>query len=358
MQKTFNHVQYITFSGILFTLLFILPPTNGLASEGEEEFSVKETIMHHITDSYEWEIAKIGDTHLSIPLPVILYTENGLDIFLSSQLHHAEGGHGEGGHGSKELKTAKNTYIIDHNHITLKGGGTLYDLSITKNVASLFLSVALMLVIFFTIARSYTKNEGKAPSGLQSFFEPIIMFVRDDIARDSIGPKYERYVPYLLTVFFFILFNNLLGLFPAGANLTGNIAVTFTLAFFTLLITLFSSNANYWNHIFNTPGVPWWLKTVIPIMPIVEFIGIFTKPFALMVRLFANITAGHIIMLSLFSLIFIFRSVLLAPVSIAFTVAMNFLELLVAFLQAYVFTLLTALYFGGAVEEHHHEEAH
>ena len=220
----------------------------------------------------------------------------------------------------------------------------------------MFISVALLFIIFFSVARSYKRNEGKAPRGLQSFFEPIIIFVRDDIAKDAIGPKHERFLPYLLTIFFFIWFNNVLGLFPAGANLTGNIAITLTLALFTLLVTLFSSNKNYWNHIFNTPGVPWWLKTVLPIMPLVEFIGIFTKPFALMIRLFANITAGHIIMLSLFSLIFIFNKVgaFVAPASVAFAVAMTFLELFVALLQAYVFTLLSALYFGGAVEEAHH----
>jgi F-type H+-transporting ATPase subunit a len=165
-------------------------------------------------------------------------------------------------------------------------------------------------------------------------------------------------MPYLLTVFFFIWFNNLLGLMPGGANLTGNIAVTMTLALFTLIVTLASSNKYYWQHIFNMPGVPWWLKFLIPIMPVVELIGIFTKPFSLMVRLFANITAGHIIILSFISLIFLFKSYAVAPVSVAFAVVMNCLELFVAILQAYVFTLLSAVYFGGAVEEHHHEEHH
>ncbi len=350
----------------LFLLAFLLslgvitPAFSSTNPEDSEEFDVSEMIMHHILDSHEWEFAKIGDTHITLPLPVILYTENGLDVFMSSELHHAEPIEVE--HEGEKVEAQKlvrgnNTYIIEHGKIHLENGGTLIDLSITKNVAALFLSVLLMMLIFFTIGKAYTKNQGKAPSGIQSFFEPIIIFIRDDIARDSIGPKYERFLPYLFTVFFFILFNNLLGLFPSGANLTGNIAVTMVLALITLLITLFSSNRNYWNHIFNTPGVPWWLKTVIPIMPIVEFIGIFTKPFALMVRLFANITAGHIIMLSLFSLIFIFKSIAVAPISLAFATAMNFLELLVAFLQAYVFTLLSALYFAGAVEEHH-DEAH
>ncbi len=208
-----------------------------------------------------------------------------------------------------------------------------------------------MMVIFFVIAGRYKSNAGKAPTGIQSFFEPIIVFIRDEIAKANIGPKYERYMPYLLTVFFFIWFNNLLGLMPGGANLTGNITVTLILAVMTLLITVFSGNKSYWKHIFATPGVPLWLA---PIMIPVELIGIITKPFSLMVRLFANITAGHIIILSLFSLIFIFESLAVSPLSVAFAVFMNFLELFVALLQAYIFTLLSAMYFGGAVEEHDH----
>jgi F-type H+-transporting ATPase subunit a len=226
-------------------------------------------------------------------------------------------------------------------------------------VASLFLSVALLMIIFFSIAGAYKKNRGRAPKGIQSFFEPIVIFIRDDIARSTIvgndkngRPKYEKYLPFLLTVFFFIWFNNLLGLFPGGANLTGNIAVTMVLALITLLITLFSSNKYYWQHIFATPGVPKWL---LPIMVPVEIIGIFTKPFSLMIRLFANITAGHIIILSLFGLIFIFRSFAVGPISVAFATFMSFIELLVAILQAYIFTLLSAMYIGSAVEGH---EAH
>lgn len=374
MKKTCTKMKKFPFVSIFLTLFVLVFSSNTFASDKEseeEKFNPSQTIFHHVADSYEWEFFTIGDQHYSLPLPVILYSDKGLDVFLSSELHHAkeeihhekaEGESKEETHHGKTLKTSVNTYLVGHGKISLADGGTLYDFSITKNVFSMFLSVALLFIIFFSVARAYKKNQGKAPKGLQGFFEPIILFVRDDIARDAIGPKHERFLPYLLTVFFFIWFNNVLGLFPAGANLTGNIAVTMTLAFFTLLMTLFSSNKNYWNHIFNTPGVPWWLKTVVPIMPLVEFIGIFTKPFALMIRLFANITAGHIIMLSLFSLIFIFKKVgiYVAPASVAFAVAMMFLELFVAILQAYVFTLLSALYFGGAVEDHHHEheEAH
>jgi F-type H+-transporting ATPase subunit a len=311
-------------------------------------------ITHHIGDDYSWEFAHGATLHL----PVILYGKNGLDIFSSSNFYD---GHGK----TKPYKG----YVMEHGHIYYanaageplvertadgeeKHVGPL-DFSITKNVASLFLSVILLLGIFFTIAGRYKNNPGKAPKGIQSFFEPIIIFVRDEIAKPNIGPKYERYVPYLLTIFFFIWFNNLLGLMPGGANLTGNIAVTLVLALFTLLVTLFSSNKAYWAHIFKTPGVP---VALLPIMIPIELVGILTKPFSLMVRLFANITAGHIIILSLFSLIFIFESLAIGPVSVAFAVFMNFLELFVALLQAYVFTLLTSMYFGGAVEEHDHAD--
>jgi len=190
---------------------------------------------------------------------------------------------------------------------------------------------------------------------MQSFLEPVILFIRDDIAISNIGKyKYEKYMPYLLTVFFFILINNIMGLVPFpppfGANVTGNIAITLVLAVFTFLITQFSGNKQYWKHIFAMPGMPTWL---LPIMIPVEIIGMFTKPFALTIRLFANITAGHIIILSLISLIFIFKSLIMAPVSILLVLFMNCLEVFVAFLQAYVFTLLSALFIGMAVEEHH-----
>jgi F-type H+-transporting ATPase subunit a len=341
--------------GILFTFSL-----NTFAQHEEKEFNPGDLILHHIADSHEWHFATIGDSHITLPLPIILYTDNGIDVFSSSEFHHAEKKEITNQKGEKEhalvLKREKGTYVMTHDHITLENGGKLYDFSITKNVASLLISAVLLLVVFFSVAKAYKVNAGKAPKGIQSFFEPIIVFIRDEIAIPNIGSKHERFMPYLLTVFFFIWFNNLLGLMPGGANVTGNIAVTLTLALLTLIITLASSNKYYWQHILNTPGVPWWLKFLIPIMPVVELVGIFTKPFSLMVRLFANITAGHIIILSLLSLIFLFKSYAVAPVSVAFAVIMNCLELFVAILQAYVFTLLSAMYFGGAVEEHHHEE--
>lgn len=349
---------------LLLTFFLLLSQFTTFAQKHEEkEFNAGDLILHHIADSHEWHFATIGETHITLPLPVILYTDKGLDIFMSSEFHHAEHKEVTNEKGEKEhqlvLKRPNgNTYVMSHDHITLEGGGSLYDFSITKNVASLLISAVLLIVVFFGVAGAYKKNVGKAPKGIQSFFEPIIVFIRDEIAIPNIGAKHERFMPYLLTVFFFIWFNNLLGLMPGGANLTGNIAVTMTLALITLIITLASSNKYYWQHILNTPGVPWWLKFLIPIMPVVELIGIFTKPFSLMVRLFANITAGHIIILSLLSLIFLFKSYAVAPVSVAFAVVMNCLELFVAILQAYVFTLLSAMYFGGAVEEHHHEHEH
>jgi F-type H+-transporting ATPase subunit a len=337
---------------VLFSVLTFAAFAAEPAAEGAK-FDPGQMITHHIGDAHSWEFAH-GAT---LPLPVIVYGKNGLEAFSAANFYDEH-------HNPKPYKG----YVLEHEHIYYDNGqgeplveqvdgkekhvGPM-DFSITKNVASLFLSALLLIVIFFTIASRYNSNKGKAPRGIQSFFEPIIIFIRDEIAKPNIGPKYERYVPYLLTIFFFIWFNNMLGLMPGGANLTGNIAVTMTLAVFTLLVTLFSSNKAYWAHIFKTPGVP---VALLPIMIPIELVGILTKPFSLMVRLFANITAGHIIILSLFSLIFIFESLAIGPVSVAFAIFMNFLELFVALLQAYVFTLLTSMYFGGAVEEHDHAD--
>jgi len=319
-----------------------------------EKFNPGTFILDHIGDAYEWHIMSWKGHHVSVPLPVILYSkQSGFHSFMSTGFHH--GDHNgfridtDGPHKGKivELST---------------GERPLLDLSITKNVLALFVSMAIILCVFLSVAKAYKRRENQAPKGLQSWVEPVILFVRDDIARPAIGHKYKSYMPYLLTLFFFIMVNNLMGLipfFPFGANVTGNIAITLVLATLTLLITTFSSTRTYWEHIFNTPGVPWWLKIPIPLMPFVELLGVIIKPFVLMIRLFANITAGHIIAIGFFSLIFIFGEINIAMgfgasvITILFTVFMTFLELLVAFIQAYVFTLLSALYFGMAVEEHH-----
>jgi F-type H+-transporting ATPase subunit a len=356
----------------------------------EEAFDAGKMIIEHVVDAYDWHILDIGDHHVSVPLPVILFHDGHLITFMSSQFHHGhsavlfdESGHmihSDGhDHGSNAafavaiMKSGPNkgkiAYVDAHeyskNHKIVQDmeAGLPLDFSITKNVVALWFSIILIIWIFAGVAKSYKTRKGMAPKGMQSVLEPLIVFIRDDIAKSSIGEKkYEKYVPFLLTIFFFIFFNNLLGLvpiIPGGANLTGNIAVTGVLALFTFVITTFSSNKNYWVHIFNTPGVPWWLKFPVPLMPIVELMGVFTKPFVLMVRLFANITAGHIIVLGFISLIFIFGAMSPAAgygvsvVSIAFSLFMSLLEFLVAFIQAYVFTLLSALYFGAAVEEHH-----
>ncbi len=329
-------------------------------TSSEKKFDPGAFIFDHIADAYEWHILTIGHKHISLPLPVIVYSKDkGLKIFLSSKFHH--------GHESYEgFKLETNEDSPNKGKIVeILPDGTVerpIDLSITKNVLALFFSVALLMWIFITVANAYKKNPGKAPKGMQSFFEPLIIFIRDDIAKASIQKNPEKYMPYLLTIFFFIFLNNLLGLvpiIPGGANLTGNITVTMALALFTFIITTVNGNKAYWTHMVNTPGVPWWLKIPVPLMPIVEIMGMFTKPFVLMVRLFANITAGHIIALGFYSLIFIFgeKNIFagygISVISIAFTIFMMMLELLVAFIQAYVFTLLSALYFGMATEEHH-----
>jgi len=321
----------------------------------EEGFNPGEMIVDHVIDAHEWHIATVGHTHITIPLPVILVHEGQLHVFMSGRFHH---GH-EAYNGFRIATEGEHKGKI----IYEETGEEPLDLSITKNVMAMLISMVLLSVIFISIGRSYTKRKDKAPKGLQSLLEPLIIFIRDDVAKASIGEKkYEKFMPYLLTLFFFIFFNNLLGLipiFPGGANLTGNIAITGVMAVFTFVITTFVGNKNYWVHIINTPGVPWWLKIPVPLMPIVELMGVFTKPFVLMVRLFANITAGHIIVLGFISLIFIFGEMIpamgygVSVVSVAFVVFMSLLELLVAFIQAYVFTLLSALYFGMATEEHH-----
>ena len=332
---------------------------HGAAEHGEEKFEPTKVIMEHIADSHVWHLWG----HTSIPLPVILYTSGGLEVFSSAHFHHGEHDY-QGKYNKYRLVTGlkqsmtkdmfnKNIKVVGADgQIDEVASDTIIDFSITKNVAAMFISIILIVIIFGSIAASYKKRVGKAPKGLQSFLEPVIIFVRDDIAKPNIGHKYAKFMPYLLTIFFFILFNNLLGLvpvFPGSANVTGNIALTFVMATATMLVVNLNGNKYYWKHIL-TPDVPWWLY---PIMIPVELIGIISKPFALMVRLFANITAGHIIVLSLISLIFIFKTLAIAPVSVAFVLFMDVLELLVAFLQAFIFTLLSALFIGMAVEEHH-----
>jgi F-type H+-transporting ATPase subunit a len=340
----------------------------GLHEGEEEEFNATEYILDHISDSHEWHLlTKKDGHHVSVPLPVILFSRHsGFHMFMSSKIAHGHSHQGfQMGHGSIEVldkngetveKSLEGRIIEVDEHGELVEAGLPLDFSMTKNVFMMMISVIILLWVFLGLARAYKRMGISEPKGLMGFIEPVIVFIEEDVAIPNIGEdKYYRYMPYLLTIFFFILINNLMGLipiFPFGANVTGNIALTMVLAIFTFIITTFSGNRSYWQHIFNTPGVPVWLA---PIMIPVEIIGMFTKPFALMVRLFANITAGHIIVLSLISMIFIFKSVFMSVPSLVMVIFMDFIELLVAFLQAYIFTLLSALFIGLAMPEHHHD---
>ena len=358
-----------------FTLLYPVPELFGQdrhqnesqknshnESNGEsvdKEFVPSEFIMDHVKDAHEFHIlTKKNGEHVSIYLPVILYSRHsGLHAFSSKKIAHGHTYKGfQMGHGMLGEKSLEGKIVEVNGHGEPVKAGLPLDFSITKNVFMMILSVILLLWVFLSLARSYKRIGVSEPRGLQGFIEPVIVFIEEDVAIPNIGEeKYHRFMPYLLTVFFFILINNLMGLipfFPFGANVTGNIAVTFVLAAFTFLITQFSSNRGHWQHVFNTPGVPIWLA---PIMIPVEIISLFTKPFALMVRLFANITAGHIIVLSLISMIFIFKSLFMSVPSLVMVLFMYCIELLVAFLQAYIFTLLSALFIGLAMPEHHHE---
>jgi F-type H+-transporting ATPase subunit a len=372
----------------VFSMGMARASAGGEHDEKEEKFNPVPVIMEHIKDSHDWHLWGEGEDAVSIPLPVILF-DDGVQVFLSSDFHHGHEVVEKGGnyyalvngkiyktdeHGSISFEVGKgefthkgetNIHEMAHNHHiheTVASAKILneqpLDFSVTKNVVALIVASFLVFFLFTALARSYNRNPG-APKGLAGFLEPLVLFVRDDIARQNIGEKkYHRFMPYLLTVFFFIWVNNLLGLvpiIPGGANVTGNIAVTLSLAVITLIITNVSANKDYWKHIFWMPGVPVPVKVLLA--PI-ELVGTLTKPFALMVRLFANITAGHIVVLSLISLIFIFKSEAASAVSVPFALFISVLELLVAALQAYVFTMLSALFIGQAVAEHEHHHEH
>lgn len=359
-------------------------------SHDHKEFDAGELILHHIADSHEWHLWGEGDASVSIPLPIIAYVpEEGIKFFSSSKFHHGT--------------TAHEGLFLDHDHLirvndngepmmvtveeevpqTDEAGKAIldpegkevmvmqdvdvpapvYDFSLTKNAVSIWFSVFLILFLMISVARAYKKRPGQAPRKMQNAIETVICFVRDEIARPLIGEKkYEKFMPFLLTIFFFIWINNMLGLipfFPGGANTTGNIAIPFVLAFFVFIITNINGKKHYWRHTFAMPGIP---IPVLLILTPIEILQIFIRPIVLMIRLFANIMAGHIAMLVFFSLIFIFSDngaslgggLGAAVPSVAFTIFLFFLELLVAAIQAYVFTLLTAIYFGMAVAEDHH----
>lgn len=329
-------------------------PTQTLKEE------IRAYIDHHLEDAHDFTLYSYTDTqghkvHFGFPLPVILWDE-GLQVFSSSKLHHGESVAKVGDkyykleHGKIYKTDAEGTITYDDAHHATNVAPL--DFSITKNVFSILFTAILMFYLFRGLAQSYANN-GMIAKGVGRFFEPIILYVRDEIAIPNIGEKhYKRYMSYLLTLFFFIWFLNLLGLTPLGINVTGNIAITFCLAFITFIITNVSGNKNYWGHIFWMPGVPVIMKIVLA--P-VELLGVIIKPFALMIRLYANISAGHIVLMSLIGLIFIFKNWLGSSLSFALAFAISIIEILVALLQAYIFTVLSALYFGFAVEEHHDE---
>jgi F-type H+-transporting ATPase subunit a len=395
----------------IFAAFLLVTPA--FAGEEEPKYDPVSTVMHHIGDANEFHIGP-----WTIPLPCILYNaETGLQMFSSSNFHHgAEVVHGyvlnhgrvnrilngplEGhldavhreGDDSKNEEASHDIHYVETEEFEVEGGkkeeksfvhvegekfyleapSTLtgmtdfYDFSITKNVAGLFLAAAILLLVFISVAKKAKQNAGKAPSGIQNFMEPFFIFIRDEVTIPMIGKKhYERFQPFIMTVFFFILVLNLLGLVPFwGANVTGNIAATLVLAFFTFLVTNLNGNKHYWQHIFWMPGIPAAVKLILT--P-VEALGVIIKPFSLMIRLFANITAGHIIIMSLVGLIFVFGNAgesiggatAGAIIAVPFTIFMNAIELIVAFIQAFIFAILSASYIGAAVEEGHHaEEAH
>ena len=335
-----------------------------LGNKGSEKHAAEpakidaaEVIMEHIMDNHEYHFADFKGHAISIPLPVLLYSpQRGFDAFMSSKFEH--------GHANYK------GYKLEHNHISpVTESGSIdesvqvFDISLTRNVVQMFLALIVLLVVMLNVAKKYRKNgPNVAPSGFQNAVEPVITFVRDEVAKPNLGHKYEKYMPYLLTVFFFILINNLFGLIPGAANVTGNISFTLVLAFISMLVILFSTNGHFWGHIFWPPGVPLFVKVIL--IP-VEFAGIFIKPIALMIRLFANMVAGHIVIICFISLIFIFGAMSkvagigFSPISLAFTVFIYFIELLVVFIQAFIFTNLTAVFIGQAFETGHgHEEVH
>ena len=322
-----------------------------------ESNDVKEIIFAHIGDAYEWHITTWGATHITIPLPVIAYSkEQGWNFFLSSKLHH---GAYKGFWIAQEGKNAGKLVMKDATGVEVRP----LDISLTKNATALIINSTIVICLIMGLARWYRKRPVRSvPKGFWGALEMFVMNIQDEVIKPCIGPKYKRYAPYLLTLFFFILINNLMGLipfFPGGASVTGNIAVTMVLALCTFFIVNLSGNRTYWKEIF-WPDIPLWLKAPIPLIPIIEFLGVFTKPFALMIRLFANIMAGHVIIITLTCLIFLTLSMGWAVhsgmtlVSVVMSVFMGGIELLVAYLQALVFTMLSAVFIGLALPEPHH----
>jgi len=378
ISRSFRRIFSILLVLLVNQTVFAIEPTeldqdttahHAAAPEAKEgPVDITKVAFEHILDSHSWHLWGEGHHSVSMPLPIILKTDAGIVTFMSSEFHHDAHGtvvvekngkrfvnYDETIYYASETANEHGQYLSinknDRNEVVVENQAPL-DFSITKNVTQLFLTAFLLILIFTSMARAYKKHGvTSAPKGKQSFLEPMVIFVRDEIAKENIGPRYEKYVPYLLTVFFLVLINNFIGLIPISANLSGNITFTLVLSVVTLIVTNVSASGSYWKHIFlPKPYFLWFI-----LMPI-EFVGVLTKPFALMIRLFANIAGGHIVVISLVGLIFIFKSIYIAPVSIAFTLFIDILECLVALLQAYIFTMLTALFIGSAMEDHSHAE--
>lgn len=362
---------------IFFNTSFAGQNGDSTAPKKEKIFDADEVIFGHISDGHEFHFFSYHsggkEHHVTIPLPVILYSpQKGLTSFMSSSFEHGEktvkGYALLTGENMEEWKLDSKKYhagqiIAVNEHGEPEPGVKVYDFSLSRNVVQMILALTLLVWVMLVIAKKYKRGEGvkTAPKGIQSLLEPVITFIRDDVAKPNLGHKYEKYLPYIETVFFFILFNALIALIPGSANVAGNIAFTMLLALTAFVVILISSNKHYWKHIF-WPPVPLGVKFILIL---VEILGVFTKPFALMIRLFANMLAGHIIIICLVSLIFIFGTLnkvagySASPFSVAFVVFIYFIEILVAFLQAYIFAMLTAVFVGQAFEgEHHDEEVH
>ena len=377
--------RFKSFTVAVFSVFFVLFSGSLMAQEGhhageptqnkdsahgekKEKLNVGEVIFEHVLDGHEFHFFGV-----SVPLPVLVYSkEKGFKAFMSSAFHHGEHPH-EGymiltKHNIESMGLDPKKFKNEEIYAVGADGKPdtsvyVFDFSLTRNVVQMILALTLFVVIMLRIAKRYKSGVGvtSAPKGSQSLIEPVITFVRDEVAKPNLGHKYEKYLPYLLTVFFFILINNIFGLIPGSANVTGNIAFTAVLGLISFVVILFSSNSHYWGHIFNPPGVPLGVKFIL--VP-VEFLSVFIKPFALIIRLFANMVAGHIIIICLISLIFIFGQLNpvagwgASPLSIGFTVFIYLIEVLVAFLQAFIFTMLTAVFVGQAFEGEHHDDAH
>ena len=343
--------------------------SHGEDHSGHEGLSQKEKvdahIAHHLQDSYDFIFFsdEAEGKHYGFSLPVILI-DNGFKMFSASKFHHGEtvaevdGQHYKLFHNKIYKTDAEGTLSFDEQHHPTNEKPLNF--SITKNVFSLFVTAIIIFFLFYSLAKTYKTSHNNLPKGFNRVLEPLVIYVRDEIARPNIGEaKYKKFMPYLLTVFFLIWLLNLIGLTPLGINVTGNIAVTMCLAIFTFLITQFSANKDYWGHIFWMPGVPVPMKIILA--PI-EVLGMFTKPFSLMIRLFANITAGHTVVMGLIAIVFVMKEQLTTvgatTVSLALTLFISVIEILVAFLQAYIFTMLSSLFIGMAVQEHHHDDDH